>query len=226
MSENNFITPPPAGKPAKPSPNFPLFAHATKRWAKKINGKLVYFGPWSDPKGAMKSYRAFIAGNGNVEAARPRARLNQDRPEKPYPEFPLFPHQTGRWAKKIRGQTHYFGPWSDPDGALEKYLEQKDALHAGRRPREETKGATIKELCNQFLNAKRALVDSGELTNRSWDDYKAQSDLIISHFGKARLVADLDADDFAALRNKLAMKWGPVTLGNVIQRMRVFFKFA
>jgi integrase len=39
-------------------------------------------------------------------------------------------------------------------------------------------------------------------------------------------VADLDPDDFAALRNKMAKKWGPVTLGNVIQRIRVVFKFA
>jgi integrase len=148
------------------------------------------------------------------------------KPSKPYPDFPLFPHAAGVWAKKIRGKLHYFGPWSDPDGALARYLEQKDALHAGRKPREATEGITVKELCNQFLNAKRALVESGELTNRSWQDYKAAGDLIVAHFGKSRLVADLDPDDFAPLRNKLAQKWGPVTLGNVIQRIRVVFKFA
>jgi hypothetical protein len=50
---------------------------------------------------------------------------------------------------------HYFGPWNDPDGALKKYLEQKDTLHAGRKPREATEGVTLKELCNRSLNAKR-----------------------------------------------------------------------
>jgi integrase len=148
------------------------------------------------------------------------------KPAKPSPDFPLFPHATRRWAKKIRGQLHYFGPWDDPDGALKRYLEQKDALHAGRKPREETEGATVKRMCNRFLVAKLALVESGELTKRSWDDYKAACDLIVSHFGKGRLVADIDPEDFAALRKKMAKKWGPGTLGNVIQRMRVVFKFA
>jgi integrase len=161
-----------------------------------------------------------------MSARHPTAPAATVKPTKPYPDFPLFPHATGRWAKKIRGKMHYFGPWSDPDGALKKYLEQKDALHAGRKPRAETEGLTVKELANAFLNAKRALVESGELTNRSWEDYKAACVLAVSHFGKGRLVADLDPEDFAALRKKMAKKWGPVTLGNVIQRMRVAFKFA
>jgi integrase len=148
------------------------------------------------------------------------------KPDKPSPEFPLFAHAAGVWAKKIRGKLHYFGSWSDPQGALNKYLEQKDDLHAGRKPRENTEGTTVKQLVNEFLDAKEASLDAGELTARSWQDYKATCDLLVSHLGKGRLVADLGPDDFASLRNKMAKKWGPVTLGNTIQRIRSVFKFA
>ena len=68
---------------------------------------------------------------------------------------------------------YYFGRWDDPDAALNSYLTQKDAFHAGRRPRDASTSVTIKELCSQFLNAKQALVGSGELANRSWQGYKA-----------------------------------------------------
>ena len=32
------------------------------------------------------------------------------KPSKPYPEYPLYAHATKRWAKRIRGVIHYFGP--------------------------------------------------------------------------------------------------------------------
>lgn len=47
--------------------------------------------------------------------------MKRVKPEKPYPDYPLFAHTNGVWAKKINGQTRYFGRWEDPDGALESY---------------------------------------------------------------------------------------------------------
>ncbi|MCI0463264.1 MAG: site-specific integrase [Gemmataceae bacterium] len=151
---------------------------------------------------------------------------NTGKPAKPYPEFPLTAHPAGYWCKKIRGKLHYFGKWDDPDGALTKYLEQKDALHAGRKPRPDTEGLIIKDACNAFLNAKQALLDAGELSPRTWSEYKETTDLLVSVFGKTRLVADLDPDDFAQLRNRMVKRWGPVRLRNAIQRVRCVFKHA
>src|SRR5262249_61908715 len=44
-------------------------------------------------------------------------------------------------------------------------------------------------------------------------------------FGLGRLVEDLAADDFEHLRAGLAAGWGPVALGNEVQRVRVLFKY-
>ena len=74
------------------------------------------------------------------------------RPAKPYPDFPLFPHATRRWAKKIRGKLHYFGPWKDPEAALQLYLAKRDDLYAGRTPVKSSDGLTLRELCNHFLS--------------------------------------------------------------------------
>ena len=167
-----------------------------------------------------------------------RSRKAAERPKKPYPEFPLTPHPSGAWQKKIRGKIHYFGRWAkrvngklvrvEGDGweeALELYKAQADDLHAGRTPRVKGDGLTVADLCNRFLTAKQHQREAGEITARTFDEYKATTDRLVSTFGKARLVDDLAGDDFEALRDAMAKQWGPVRLGNEIQKVRTVFKY-
>lgn len=154
------------------------------------------------------------------------------RPAKPEGS-PLFPHAAGVWAKKIRGKLHYFGPWAGqpaPDfghaAALERYLAEKDDLHAGRTPREDTAALTVKDLANRFLKAKQARVDTGELAPASWHEYRTFAAELLASTGKRRLVSDLRPDDFATLRDRMAAKWGPHRLKKAIQVVRMLFKFA
>jgi integrase len=148
------------------------------------------------------------------------------RPSKPRPDFPLFPHASGQWAKKIRGKMHYFGLWADPDAALEKYLKERDDLHAGRLPRPDPDALTVKALANHFLNAKQDAVKAGEVAARTWGEYKLACDLLVKELGKGRLVSDLRPDDFAALRNKMAQRWGPHRLTSTVRRVRSVFRHA
>lgn len=159
-----------------------------------------------------------------------RTRKAADRPRKPYEAFPLTPHASGKWQKKIRGKFHYFGAWArringklvhvDGDGwkeALELYKAQADDLHAGRTPRVKGNRLTVAGLCNQFLTAKQLQYEAGELSARMYEpnpadplkpkgEYPATTDRLIAAFGAGRLVDDLAADDFSTLRAALAEK--------------------
>jgi len=144
-------------------------------------------------------------------------------PSKPHPEFPLFPHQTHRWAKKIKGQLHYFGTTNgDPEGkaALANYHDQI----AGRPSK--AQGLTIAGLCNRFLANTEARVASGELVPRTFANYKQATDILVEHFGKLRSIESLTVEDFEALRAKIVIGRGPAAIGNVVQVIRIPFNYA
>lgn len=162
----------------------------------------------------------------STQSATRRKATTQSDWEAPYDKFPLSYHPpSGRLYKKIRGKRFYFGYASDWEAATKKFDDEKDDLYAGRTPRATGDGLTVKDLCNRFLTAKTHALNAGEITNRTFLDYKASCDRLIDRW-KNRLVEDLAADDFEGLRASIATKRGPVALGNEIQRIRTVLKFA
>gem|GEM_PF-6804621 len=114
---------------------------------------------------------------------RGKKRASGTRPVKPYPEFPLTAHPTGLWCKAINGKTWYFGPWArrqngklvrlPDDGwqdALNRYIDQREDLYAGRAPGIVTSEITVGDLCEQFLSAKLNLLNNGEIVPRTFSD--------------------------------------------------------
>lgn len=92
---------------------------------------------------------------------------------KPRANFPLFPHRRGHWAKKVRGEMKYFGRCDqDAQGkqALQKWLDEKEDLLAGRDPRSKTGGIGVFELCNAFLNAKLDALKAQEIAALTFED--------------------------------------------------------
>ena len=114
------------------------------------------------------------------------------KPDKPRPDFPLYAHASGKWAKTIRERAYYFGSWADPEGALDEYLDDVDDLQAGRTPttRQGRAGQgmiTIGQLCNEFLRHCRAKIESDEMIERTLVDYIRTTDRIVRVFRKGRL---------------------------------------
>ncbi|MGH7135683.1 MAG: tyrosine-type recombinase/integrase [Pirellulales bacterium] len=222
-------------KPQKPSKDFPLFPHSSGQWAKKINGKMRYFGSWDDPQAALENYRASHASPQmpgrprQAERRTPREDAGSriaSRPKKPSRDFPLFPHGSGQWAKKIRGQMHYFGSWKEDrrgENALRRYVQQRDALLVGATPTGNE--VTLRDLVNYFLTNKKLRVESGEMSQLTWINYDRTCKQLLDVFGKERHVASLRPADFATLRARLAKTRGPSTMASAITQVRTIFKY-
>lgn len=145
-----------------------------------------------------------------------------EKPSKPSPDFPLFAHATGKWAKKIRGKLHYFGKWADPAGARAEY----EAFVAGPAvPKPQNKGLTVQAACNAFLTAKQAARDRNEIAHRSFLEYHRTCKRVVEHFGLETLVESLSPEDFQAYRTKRAQTCNIVAIGTEITRVRSIFRW-
>jgi hypothetical protein len=97
--------------------------------------------------------------------------------EKPYDGFLLTAYPTGRWCKRRKGGTYYFGLLADWKAALEKHERDGPYIAKEATPPEtadgeggETGPCTLRTLCNTFLESRRNLMDNQELTPRNYRD--------------------------------------------------------
>src|SRR5262245_8363708 len=123
--------------PANDSNKFPLFLHRNGQWAKKIGGKLIYFG--KDRDAALQRFL-------NTKVTARKSAANRT-------ESTLFLHASGQWARKVNGKTYYFGKVRE--AALERWEQEKDSLERGEV---RTAELTIEELVCQFLFAQEQRV--------------------------------------------------------------------
>jgi integrase len=138
------------------------------------------------------------------------------KPKKPYASFPLYAHSAGQWAKKVRGKTYYFGAWSDPNGALERYLAEKDYLYNGLAPPEPKE--TVGQVIASFLRHKQAQRDTDDIAEVTFNEYETTCNVISNHLGKHFPV---DSIDFADLRVALSKRKDGGKLGVVTLKRRL-----
>jgi integrase len=153
------------------------------------------------------------------------------KPDKPYKDFPLFPHQCGQWVKKINGKLWYFGVWADPDGALERYRREIQDIRAGRDPRRQAAIATagsvsLVDLVNAFLTAKETLVTAGRLSQKMFAQYRDACKVLIEHFGRTVHIDQLTPQDFSGLIAAFPKTWGLSMIGGTVGRIRSVFLYA
>lgn len=146
---------------------------------------------------------------------------------KPHKNFPLTPHPSGQFCKKISGKIFYFGTVSDPDAALQRYHEHAKGLHGGQINQIDRSGElTIAELANEFLAAKERKRASGDIEGATFVEYHRDCELMVKYFGRHHEVASITRKELAGYRDYLAKGVNATTLNNRIGNARSIFKFA
>jgi len=158
-----------------------------------------------------------------VKASNP----GEKRLGKPYRSFPLTPHRSGQFCKKIRGKIYYFGKIDDPEGALRRYHDHCAGLHAGTIDRVDRAGdLTVGDLANQFLAVKDRKRQAGDIEPATFVEYHRDCELMVQHFGRDRTVPSISRQDLAAFRDFLGAGVNATTLNNRVGNARSIFKFA
>ena len=147
------------------------------------------------------------------------------RPAKPYKEFPLYAHSRGYWCKTYQGKKYNCGPWDDPQAALRRWEEIRNALEVGNDPCPKSGSLNVDRLVNAFLDSKDLQVQAGDLSPATFNQYRDVCRWLKEYLGSSRLVESLGPADFMKLRSCFDPAWGVSHVGNMITIIRGVFKW-
>ncbi len=136
------------------------------------------------------------------------------KPTRPYPDFPLFPHSNGSWAKKIGGKLYYFGPWADWQAALRKYHDMANGPPS-----------SLQACVKKHVESRGSLQQSGEITLRHLKDIEYTLAGLSEIVGPTKPIARVSSEDFERWRAHLGKTNGAVAIAGHVMRARAFFNW-
>ena len=155
------------------------------------------------------------------------------KPKKPRADFPLTPHNDGKWCKKIKGKIYKFGQWDDPYGALRQYVAELPSIELGCRephdsdgkPLNPATGLTVGDAVNLFIDNRTKKASRNDLAPSTLKQYREVGIDVIKAFRRNTPITQLRPLDFDAYRHDLAKRFGPHGLKRYVSTTRMIFNY-
>jgi integrase len=119
----------------------------------------------------------------------------------------------------------------DPDGSKsydEFVLKKHEAEHGIQIPGVSSNedAVVVADIAENWIQGVQDLVETGERSGRTLEEYKATAQFVIDQVGKARIAETLGPDDFKEIRRRLAKRYNLVGLTKRIIQVRTMFNTA
>ena len=155
-------------------------------------------------------------------------------PGKPYPEFPLTPHRSGRWRKIYKGKPYWFGRVEDGHADAFKAYEHAWPYIIAGKPVPPMPGGdpsivadyqTLGDSIDVFLESARDKCSMGEMSPEQLTSYAQTAKLLTKAIDRNRDIDSIGPDDFRIMRRELAKGRKLQTLKNHVTRARTMFNW-
>ncbi|QDV63781.1 hypothetical protein [Crateriforma conspicua] len=141
---------------------------------------------------------------------------------------PITPHKgSGKWQKRLDGKVHCFGRLDNSAVALAEYNAYVRKAVTGKLRNEDPTKCNVDFMVNRWLAGKLVKVDEGSLSNRTYLQCKHAAKIMKEHFGTARAVETITADDMSEFWAGWAKDGlSPTAINNRLRCIKMILRYA